>query len=116
MPSRKTTKEEEKAREAYATQAKNDLFTNILSQDAESINTSLEGLRQAGKDNKTIRTDVMNYFRDQYKQAYANAEIDTMNAIMYGMLYLDLGEYSFTDPETDKNSIFNKWIKDTDKE
>lgn len=105
-------KEEQKAMDAYATQSKNDLFTAISKQDADAINTSLEGMKQSGKDDKTIRTEVMNNFRDQYKQAYKNADIDTMNSIMYGMLYLDLGEYSFTDPDTDKNSIFNKWIKD----
>ena len=92
------------------------MFTAISEQDAEAINTSLEAMRQSGSDDKKIREDVMNQYRDQYKKAYAEGDTETMDAIKYGMLYLDLGDSSFTDPEDDKNSIFNKWEKAVDKE
>ncbi|MBP5168230.1 MAG: hypothetical protein ILP14_03395, partial [Oscillospiraceae bacterium] len=88
---------------------------SIDEQDADAISTSLEGMRQAGKDNKSIRTTVMNHYRDLYKTAYIENDIETMDAIKYGMLYLDLGEYSFTDDDTDPKSIFNSWKKDADK-
>jgi hypothetical protein len=107
-------REEEKAKDAYTKQAKQDLFSSIDNQNAEAISTSVEALRQAGQDNKSIRTFVMNNYRDQYKQAYLANDRDTMDAIESGMLYLDLGDQGFTDPDLDKNSIFNKWKKDAD--
>lgn len=108
-------REEEKAQKAYGAQMKTDLFTAITGQDAEAIGACLEGMKQAGEDNKSIRTSVMNNFRDQYKEAYRNGDQETMDAIMYGMLYLDLEDQSFTD-EDDPKSVFNKWKKDVDKE
>lgn len=107
-------REEEKAQKAYGSQMKTDLFTAITGQDAEAIGACLEGMKQAGEDNKSIRTSVMNNFRDQYKEAYRNGDQETMDAIMYGMLYLDLEDQSFTD-EDDPKSIFNTWKKSVDK-
>lgn len=108
-------REEEKAQKAYGAQMKNDLFTAITGQDAEAIGACLEGMRQAGEDNKSIRTSVMNNFRDQYKEAYRNGDQETMDAIKYGMLYLDLEDQSFTDDDEDPKSVFKKWRDAVDK-
>ena len=108
------TSEENKAKTAYATQHSNDLYTAITGQDTDAIHVSVEALRQAGKDDSGIREIVMDRCRDPYKEAVRKGDQDTMDAIMYGMMYIDLGDKSFVN-DGSKNDIFAKWEKDANK-
>lgn len=108
--------EEAKAQAENANAANADLITAINGEDADAIGASVEALKRAGKTDEQIRTSVMNGFRDMYKEAYRTEDTVTMERIETGMQVMDLGEKSFTDPEEDDSSIFNKWKKDVDKE
>jgi hypothetical protein len=99
-------REETKAKNAYITSTNNELFTSIDTQDADAIAACVEGLKQAGKDDKSIRTTVMNHYRDAYKTAFLNEDEDAMDAIRYGLEYLDLGDYTIDD------DVFDKWEQD----
>ena len=103
------SREETKAKDAYAEKSKTDLFTSIDKQDAEGISASVQGMKDAGKTEKSIRTTLMRHYGDLYKKAYLADDDDTMDAIKYGLMYANLGDYDIDD------DVFEKWEKDADK-
>ena len=99
-------REEKLAQDAYAEDAAKNLYLAIDKQDAEAVNTCLEALKKAGKEDKNIRTSLMNHYRPLYKQAILDGDTETADAIQYGMMMLDLGNQSF------KSKTFVDWAKD----
>ena len=100
-------REETKAKNSYAKASQTDMFQAIDTEDADAVSAALEGLKQAGKDDKSIRTTVINHYRDLYKAAFLADDEETMGRIKAGMAYLDLGDYSFDEDD----SIFDSWEK-----
>ena len=105
-------RQEDKAKEAYGNDAKASLFTSIDKEDSTGIDTAVEGMRQAGIDDKKIHDDLLNHYRDLYKQAARDGDDDTMERIRSGMCVIDLGDYSFKYDPTKNSNIFVKWERE----
>ena len=100
--------EETKAKDKYVQSATKDLYSGIDLESTDAIDSSLEAMKQGGKTDKSIRQSVMTHYGPIYKKAFLAEDDETMKRIESGMIYLNLGDYSFDWGD----DIFEKWQND----